>query len=65
MNVSQKHLHDYYHNTFCVQFYDNLEAYEQEIEEMAMQLYLKNSNRIHLSVMEQLMLKHPSAKFHY
>ena len=65
LNVNQKQLHDYYHNTFCAQFYDGIEGYEQEIEELVRKLFADGCQKIHLAAMEQLRMRHPEKSFHY
>ncbi|CAL6052808.1 Conserved_hypothetical protein [Hexamita inflata] len=66
LNISAKKIHDYYHNTWSKQFYDNIAEYRDEIKKLVQSSYSQfGIQETVKSVIEQLKQQFPELNLHF
>ncbi|CAL6011414.1 Conserved_hypothetical protein [Hexamita inflata] len=66
LKTSSKKVHDYYHNTWSKQFYDDIAPYRQQIKyEVLKTINYNTIQQLVNDVCNQLTLRYPSLNLHY
>eukprot|EP00703_Trepomonas_sp_PC1_P005804 JAP90802.1 Hypothetical protein TPC1_17791 [Trepomonas sp. PC1] len=65
LNITTRQAHDYYHNTWCVQFFEDSKQFKQEVKQLFID-NLKNADEKAAKelAITQIMQKYPKKKIH-